>query len=240
MPNNSQYWLQKLPREGDSGTLKSQIHGTFLNAYVPHFFSNTLNLIIPNPNVPSLRKPINFGPTSLVEFTLAGAVLTGPRVGEPTQVQLRPTGHLGDLLKIAFQRHANNAGPFGRFDGDLGLEGGRNDPNGRPRLFFWDRLGAGGMVKGRLRQIRDGDEDGLTGAGLGLSGVEGEEDGLEAGEGRTGGGGDNAREVEAGEEGDEGEGDETEVVVGGLESVVEPLAERVGSGAGERGRQDGG
>ena len=49
-----------------------------------------------------------------------------------------------------------------------------------------------------------------------------------------------AREVEGGDEREEGKDDELQVRVGGEVGVVEPLAERVGSGSGERGGEGGG
>lgn len=152
---------------------------------------------------------------------------------------------MGDVLVVAVQRDGDNARALGGLDGKLGFQGGREDADaghglesGRCR---W--TGARGMVEGGLREVRYRDDDGLAGAGLDLGGIDGEEDGLEASEvgelGEVGGGGDDTREVEAGEEGEEGEGDEAEVGVRGLVGVVEPLAERVVSRAGE-GAGDGG
>lgn len=46
-------------------------------------------------------------------------------------------------------------------------------------------------------------------------------------------------EVETGEKRDEGEDNETEVRIGGEESVVKPVTERIGVGTGE-GRGEGG
>lgn len=98
------------------------------------------------------------------------------------------------------------------------------------------------MVERGLREVRDLDENRLSVAGFGFGSVESEEYGFESGEGREGKRvvGVDAREVEGGDEREEGKDDELQVRVGGEVGVVEPLAERVGSGSGESGGEGGG
>lgn len=71
---------------------------------------------------------------------------------------------------------------------------------------------ARGVVERGLREVGDGNDDGLAVSGLGLGGIESEENSFEAGEGRKGrrvrGERVNTGEVEARKEREEGENDE--------------------------------
>lgn len=98
------------------------------------------------------------------------------------------------------------------------------------------------MVQRGLREVGNLDEERFPGTGFDFGRVNGEENGFEAGEGREG-----RRircvdsgKVGAGENREERVNEEAEMRIRGLESFVEPLAERVRTGArGRRGKGGG-
>ena len=105
-----------------------------------------------------------------------------------------------------------------------------------------NRLVTRSVVKRGLREIGNLDEERFSGTGFGFGRVNGEENSFEAGEGREGRRirGVDTGKIDAGKERKEREDEEAEMRVGGLESFVEPLAERVRAGArGRRGKGKG-
>lgn len=89
------------------------------------------------------------------------------------------------------------------------------------------------VVKRGLREVGNLDEERFSRTGFGFGRVNSQENSFEAGERREGRRirGVDTGKVDAGKEREEREDEEAEMRVGGLESFVEPLAERIRTGS---------